>query len=124
MRGSSPRMTTHRMGTRVRAAARDHAAGYWGAGIPAALMAAAKDSRSFRNTASFCSLLSPPGMMPSFVSRWVISGDLANAVISFLIAAMIGSGVPVGARKPFQEENSKPGRVSDTDGMSGAVASR
>ena len=37
---------------------------------------------------------------------------------------MIGSGVPVGARKPFHEENSKPGSVSDTDGMSGATGSR
>ena len=92
--------------------------------MPAALIAAAKDSRSFRNTASLCSPVRPPGTIPSLVSRSVTSGDLASAVISLLIAVMIGSGVPVGVRKPFQDENSKPGSVSDTDGMSGAAAKR
>src|SRR5712692_5018079 len=102
----------------------DPAAAHCGAGMPAALIAAAKDSRSFRKTASLSSLESPPGTMPSLVSRSVISGDLASAMISLPIAATIGSGVPAGARKPFQDENSNPGSVSDTDGMSGAAASR
>ena len=37
---------------------------------------------------------------------------------------MIGSGVPAGAEKPFQDENSKPGNVSATVGMSGAAPIR
>src|SRR4029078_12646841 len=89
--------------------------------MPAALIAAEKDSRSFRNTASLCSPVRPPRTIPSLVSAAVTSGDLASALLSLLIAVMIGSGVPVGARKPFQDENSKPGSVSDTDGMSGAA---
>jgi hypothetical protein len=73
--------------------------------MPAALMAAAKDSRSCRRTASLCSLLSPPGTMPSLLRRSTISGDLASAVISLRIAVTIGSGVSVGAKNPFQDEN-------------------
>ena len=51
-------------------------------------------------------------------------GDLASAVISFRTVVMIGSGVPAGAEKPFQDENSKPGNVSATAGMSGAEDNR
>ena len=37
---------------------------------------------------------------------------------------MIGSGVPAGAEKPFHDENSKPGSVSATAGISGAAGIR
>src|ERR1700730_9108889 len=93
----------------------DPAAAHWGAGMRAALIAAAKDSRSLRKTASLSSLESPPGTMPSLVNRSLISGDLASAVISLPIAATIGSGVPAGARKTFQGENSDPRSALDTD---------
>ena len=41
-------------------------------------------------------------------------------------ADRVGDGlwVPVGAEKPFQDANSKPGTVSDTDGMSSAAGIR
>ena len=47
--------------------------------------------------------------MPSLIRRSEISTDRAKTVISIPIAAMIVSDVPTGARKPFQDENSKPG---------------
>ena len=62
--------------------------------------------------------------MPSFDSRSETSGDLAKAAISSRNASTIGSGVPAGAKKPFQDENSKPGMVSATVGMSGAAGMR
>jgi hypothetical protein len=47
--------------------------------------------------------------MPSLVRRLEISDDFAKAVISVRSVVTIDSGVPVGARKPFQDENSNPG---------------
>ena len=37
---------------------------------------------------------------------------------------MIGSGVPVGAKKPFHDDDSKPGTVSEMVGKSGAAGRR
>ena len=63
-------------------------------------------------------------MMPSLVRRSETSGLLANAATSFRIAVMISAGVPVGAKNPFHDENSNPGKVSATAGISGALGIR
>ena len=62
--------------------------------------------------------------MPSLIRRCEISGFFTKAVTSARIVLTIGSGVCAGAKNPFHEENSNPGSVSATVGMSGAAGLR
>ena len=93
--------------------------------MPAALIAAAKDSRVLLED-RFGLLLGQSARNDAELGQAIgYLGRLGEAPRSRSGSpSMIGSGVPAGAEKPFQDENSKPGNVSATAGMSGAAAIR
>ena len=84
--------------------------------MPAAFTASAKFLRSLSKTAATCSLVWPPGRMPSAVRRAATSGVFTMVVTASRSFSMMGSGVPLGTRKPFQDANTKPGIVSVATG--------
>ncbi len=95
-----------------------------GAGIPAAFTASAKVLRSLWNTAATCSLVWPPGKMPRPIRRADISGAFTISAIARAQLLEDVVGVPLGTRKPFHDAKTKPGRVSEAVGISGALGSR
>src|SRR5262249_44170233 len=78
-----------------------------------------------RSISRISAWLEPEGSAPTSVIRFCRSGCFAAAAISRCRRAMTGSGVPLGAKKPFQPRRSRLGKPSSRVlATSGSAAER